>query len=260
LGGARQSLNAGVGVRIPTYLALDAARARRPRHSRRDAGATCGYYTVRTLRSRSLPDVAALSFGPDHGCVGLATPRFLKFGQVRQWTITPVLRNRMRIALHHQASRFRTNLVSAKLSPCNEELLLGVKPSTSAGLGFPSRDFHMLGMRSLPAQVSDALAENQFPVVVDVFLDEVVIELIGDTGPARLEVFQVGVGPQLRRAVPENRNCAPSSSKAMRNLVANHDSDGAVVHRIDGIHVERRRLQDSRGNSMEFISGPVLRV
>ena len=50
------------------------------------------------------------------------------------------------------------------------------------------------------AQVANAFAEHQFAIVVDIFLDVVVVELIGNAGCAFLKIFQVGVAPPIAEA------------------------------------------------------------
>ncbi len=48
----------------------------------------------------------------------------LNSGKLESGPITRILADRMRIALHHGALRFRTNLIATPLSPGNKELLL----------------------------------------------------------------------------------------------------------------------------------------
>src|SRR5258708_5021173 len=79
----------------------------------------------RSAATRFSPDVAALAFGADHGSIGFATPRLLKFREIREWANDPILRYRMRIALHHQPLCFGPDFVAPELSPGDKELLLG---------------------------------------------------------------------------------------------------------------------------------------
>src|ERR1051326_9149729 len=72
----------------------------------------------------SLPNSAAVSFRMDHCGTVFAAECLLEFRQVRERTNHAILADWVRIALHHGALRFRTNLITAPLSPGNKELLL----------------------------------------------------------------------------------------------------------------------------------------
>jgi len=61
---------------------------------------------------------------------------FSNFGRFDSGPIYAILRDWMRIRLHHQPLRLGTNLVSTKLSPCNEELLLWRKTIDVGGTRF----------------------------------------------------------------------------------------------------------------------------
>src|SRR6516164_5480762 len=92
---------------------------------------------VRSLRSevrgpkpdarRSLPNLTSL-LPTHHRRIRLATPRLLKLRQVRQRPNHAILRNRMRIALHHQPRSLRTNFIPAELPPSDKELLFRREP------------------------------------------------------------------------------------------------------------------------------------
>src|SRR5579862_9957108 len=107
----------------------------------------------------------------------------------------------MRIALHHQALRFGTDFVATELTPCDEELLLGSEAVNVRGARLALQRFLICEVGHLGSpQVSDALAEYELAVVVNVFLDVIVVELIGDAGCAPLKVFQVSLGPPVSQA------------------------------------------------------------
>src|SRR5450755_2272111 len=153
----------------------------------------------------------------------------------------------MRIALYHQTLGFGANLVAAELSPGDEELLLG-REAVDVGRSRLAFERFLIGeigdLRS--AQVADTFAEHELAVVVDIFLDEVIVELIGDAGSSLLEVFEVGVDPPVAQAAEEIELRA-LVVEAMRDFVADDDADRAVIHGIDGIDIESRRLQNSGG-------------
>src|SRR5205823_4240344 len=79
---------------------------------------------VSALRVR-LPDLAAFSLLPHHGIAGLATKGALELWQIAQRADHAVLANGVRIGENHLALGFGTNSITARLSPSDEELLLG---------------------------------------------------------------------------------------------------------------------------------------
>src|SRR5579871_6611015 len=107
----------------------------------------------------------------------------------------------MRISLHHQPLSLRTNFISAKLSPGDEELLLRGK---SVDVGWPRLSLQRFlickecNLRT--AQIPDALSQNQLAVVMNVLLNVVMIELIGDAGSPRLEILQIGIRPPVSQS------------------------------------------------------------
>src|ERR1700730_16596509 len=144
------------------------------------------------LRRYELPDVTTLALGADHGGICFATPCVLEFRQVRERADHAVFSDGMGIALDHEALGFGTDFVAAELAPGDEELLLSreavdIRGARSALERFLVGEIRILGS----SQIADTFAQHKFAVVVNVFLDVVVIELIGDAGPASLKILQV---------------------------------------------------------------------
>src|SRR5215467_12698063 len=104
----------------------------------------------------------------------------------------------MRIRLHHQSLLFRTGFVAAKLSPGNEELLFGRELVDVRWTRLALHRFLKSEIGNLrAAEIPDAFAEHQLSVVMHARLDEVVIELVGDTGTASLEILEIGLRPPI---------------------------------------------------------------
>src|SRR5438874_6772950 len=152
----------------------------------------------------------------------------------------------MRITLNHLSLCFPTNLIPAELTPCNKELLIGSKTV--------ERRRGMLLFRFLICQkcdlrsgkVADALAQHQVPVVVNPRFDEVIIELVRDAHGTSLETFLVIYRPPvLQPAISvEFRSLIV---KAVADLVPDYNSNGTVIHGIDRVHIESRRLKNRGG-------------
>src|SRR4051812_35531382 len=77
------------------------------------------------INTRSSPHLALLRRRTHHRRVSFTCERLLELRQVTQRSDHAILRNRMRVALHHQALRLRTYLIAAELSPGDKELLFG---------------------------------------------------------------------------------------------------------------------------------------
>src|SRR5882672_10557925 len=104
----------------------------------------------------------------------------------------------MRIGLHHQALGLDADLVATELSPGDEELLLGGEAVKVRGTGLAFERFLVRKKCNLRApQVADAFAQHELAVVVDSGLDEVVVELIGNTSAALLKLLLVCVCPPV---------------------------------------------------------------
>ncbi len=133
----------------------------------------------------------------------------------------------------------------------------GVKPSITAGRGLAFERFLVGEVGDLgAAKVSDAFAKDEFAVVMDIFLDEVVIELVGHAGSAGLKGFQVGVGPPVSQATQIVKLRA-FVVEAVGDFVADDHADGAVVDGIDGFHVEGWRLKNA-GRKDDFVQQRVV--
>src|SRR5436190_16657676 len=118
----------------------------------------------------------------------------------------------MRVALHHQAHRFRPDRVAAELTPADEELLIG-REAVDRLRGMLLLCFLKCEVRDLGAgEIADRLAEDEASLMMDAGLDEVVLELIGDARRALVEVllvirrppvFQSSLGVELRALIIE---------------------------------------------------------
>src|SRR6478672_7936552 len=130
---------------------------------------------------RSLPDGAAISFWTDHGRAIFAAECLLEFRQVRERANHTILTDWVRIALHHSALRFRTNLITAPLSPGNKELLLW-RVTVNGGLRVGLLGFLESQESNLCAgKVANAFTQNQLAIVMNSWLDEITIELTHHT-------------------------------------------------------------------------------
>ena len=104
-------------------------------------------------------------------------------------------------------------------------------------------------MRDLRAgQIADRFAEDQMAVVMDAGLDVVTLELAGHALGSFLESLQIVRRPPVVE-VPLRIDLRSLIVESMADLVTDDDTDRAVVHRIDRVDVEGRRLQDPRGKN-----------
>src|SRR5436305_2592201 len=128
-------------------------------------------------RMAALPDRAAICFRPDHRGSIFAAERLLEFWRIRERPNDSILADGMRVALDHGALRFRTNLISAPLSPGNKELLLWrITVDGRLRVFF----FGLLESEKsdlCAGEVADALSQDQLAVVVNAWLNEIAIEL-----------------------------------------------------------------------------------
>src|SRR5258708_31058685 len=152
----------------------------------------------------------------------------------------------MAIGLHHQSLALKAGLVAAELTPRNEELLLRREAVdvSRARLAFQRLLVSKISdLRS--AQVANALAQNQFAVVMYIFLDKVIVELARYASPASLKIFEISVCPPVTQSaqVVELRALIV---KAVRDFVANNHPNGTIVHGIHSIEIKSRRLQNAR--------------
>src|SRR5437667_3014428 len=79
---------------------------------------------------------------------------------------------------------------------------------------------------------------------MNIWLNEIIIELIGDTGGAALETFQVVSSPpvvepalsvELRTLIVE----------AVADFVPDHHPNRSVIDGIHALHIKRRRLKNA---------------
>ncbi len=76
----------------------------------------------------------------------------------------------------------------------------GVNPSMVGAGGLPLQRFFERQISDFGArQIANRFSEHQLAVVVDAWLDEVAVELIGDALGALLEILQVAAVHQLLR-------------------------------------------------------------
>src|SRR5580698_3391852 len=150
----------------------------------------------------------------------------------------------MRIALHHKTLSLNANFIAPKLSPGDEELLFGREAVDVGGARFTFERF-LVGKECDPgsAQVSNTFTQYEFTVMVNILLDVIVVELVDDAGGALLKVLQIGFRPPVAQA-PEVVILRSFIIEAVRDFMADDDTNRPVVHGVDGVHVESRRLQD----------------
>src|ERR1700761_4140426 len=103
----------------------------------------------------------------------------------------------MRVTLDHGALRFRTNFITAPLSPGNKKLLLR-RVTVNGGLwvgllGFFESQESDLG----PGEFTNAFTQNELAVVVNAGLNEIAIELADDARSAILKALQVFGSPPV---------------------------------------------------------------
>src|SRR4051794_16129816 len=151
----------------------------------------------------------------------------------------------MRIPLDHRPGKLRADGVSPELPPGNEELLL-------RGEAVNRRNRRLAALRDLKCairdsgarQIADAFAEHEPAVVVDSWFDEIAVELPGNARGPRPKLLEILIGPPvvqtalgvvLRSLVVE----------PVADLVADDDTDGAVIDGIVRFHAECRRLEDA---------------
>ena len=119
--------SAGVPLYVTEYLRHAIAGGVLARPARRGRPLT---------RPRSASRAAAPSARP-----AVHVERLLELRQVRERADDAVLRDRVRVALHHQPLGLRADRVAAELAPGDEELLLRREAVDRRRGGLPSRDF-----------------------------------------------------------------------------------------------------------------------
>src|SRR5215831_919468 len=107
----------------------------------------------------------------------------------------------MRVALSHRAGEFWTDRIAAKLSPRDEELLLGCE-AVGVGDRFlpPLRDLKRAVGDLDAGEVADTLAEHELAIVGDSRFDRIVVELGHDATGPRPELLEVFRGPPVAQS------------------------------------------------------------
>jgi len=170
-------------------------------------------------------------------------------GKARSWRADPGrATSPPDAALHHQLLRFHARFIATDLAPGDEELLPLSEPIDGrlgrlTLLRFQKSEIGDLESR----QVADAFAQHQLAVDVDASIDRVAIKLARDTGGLRLKLLVVFGCPPVTQG--------PLRVAPAADLVPDHHTSRARVHRIGILDAERRRLQNSRGKTISFISG-----
>src|SRR5579871_2744397 len=114
----------------------------------------------------------------------------------------------MRIGLHHQSLGLGPYLISAELSPGDEELLFR-RESVEIRRTLPGNRFFVSQECNLrTAQVANAFAQNELPVVVNILFDIVVIELICHASRSPLKSFQIFLRPPVPQPSQKIELCA----------------------------------------------------
>jgi hypothetical protein len=106
-------------------------------------------------RPRASPNVTPFG-SAHHALANFTTKRLLKFGQVRQRPIYSPLSYRMRISNHHQPLHLEASRITPRLSPAQEESLLGCQSVHDRRPRFARERFHISSKRDPRArQVPD---------------------------------------------------------------------------------------------------------
>jgi hypothetical protein len=85
---------------------------------------------------------------------------------------------------------------------------------------------------------------NQLAILMQVAVDDVGVELIGNAGSARLEILQVLRAPPVFQ-VALTVELAAVVVKTMCDFMSDDRSHSAVVHRVIGLRIVEGRLQDA---------------
>src|SRR6516164_7073195 len=149
----------------------------------------------------------------------------------------------MGVSLDHQPLGFRTDLIAAELPPRDKELLVRCQPIDRG-----SRRLSLLGILKrqvgdlYACQITNRFANHQLPVMVDCRLDVVPIELLHHATGLRLKLLKILGHPPVAQAALRIELCT-LIVETVAHFVTDDDANRAVVHRVGGIHIERRRLQ-----------------
>src|SRR5579864_1173885 len=199
-----------------------------------------------SIRPRFLPNRAAVRFRTNHCGTTFATERLLKFRQVGKRPNHAILADGMRVALDHGSLRFRTDLITAPLSPGNKELLLW-RVTIDGRLRVGLLSFLESEKSDLDAgEVADAFSQNQLAIVVNAGLNEIAIELADNAGGSILKPLHVYRRPPV--VEPAFRiKLRALVVKAVADLMPNYHADAAIIDGVCVFHAEGRLLQDPSG-------------
>ena len=153
----------------------------------------------------------------------------------------------MRVGLRLQPCNLGRVFLGPDLRPTKEEALLGRKAVDVRRTRLSLKRFHESVIRYIePAEVGNGFARYELALKMQARLRFKTTELVDDAIGARIEVFLIALGPPVLQ-VPLRIKFATLIVVAMRDLMANDCTDGAVVDRVIGVGVEKRRLQNSCG-------------
>src|SRR6266481_9732755 len=202
-----------------------------------------------------LPDLAGLL--AHHGLTLLATESLGKLQHIRKWSVAAEPGERVRVGVGHQPRVFDALIGAPDLRPTEEEALLGSKAVSVRRPRLARKGLLIRGVGDRQsAQVGDALSPNQLAILVQVAVDDVGVELVGDTGGAGLEILQIFRAPpvfQVALAV----ELAAVVVKTMCDFMSDDRSHSAVIHRVIGFRIVEGRLQDAGGKD-DFIHAAVV--
>src|SRR5712664_1131357 len=143
-----------------------------------------------------LPDLACLL--AHHRLALFAAEGLCKLRHIRKRSVAAEPGQRVRVGVGHQPRVFDPLIGAPDLCPTEEEALLG---SEAVSVRRPRLARNGLLIRGVgdrqSAQVGDALSQNQLAILVQVAVDDVGVELVGDTGGAGLEILQIFRAPPV---------------------------------------------------------------
>ncbi len=176
-----------------------------------------------------------------------------------QHTVDAVLVRRMRIGRRLEPLRFRPRILAPDLGVAEEEALFRREAVDRLGRGCARTGEIRHQRQPHAAVVADVLSERQLPVDVRVAGDDVAGILIRDAGGALVERLAVGRRPPVAQ-VALAVELAPLVVEPVRQLVTDHRSSGAIIHRRVAFTAVERRLQDA-GREVDVVArAAVVRV
>src|SRR6478672_10601291 len=134
----------------------------------------------------------------------------------------------MWVTLDHGALRFRTNLITAPLSPGNKELLLW-RVTVNGGLRVGLLGFFESQESDVGAgKIANAFTQNKLAIVMSAGLNEITIELAHHAGSAILKALQVFGSPPVVEAAFRIKLRA-LVVKAVADFMTNYHADAAII-------------------------------